>query len=264
MRPPEPARRKKATTRARQAPPRSELWLVDLERCAEALGALDAALPRLLPEERAVAQSIADPLRRRWQTSLRIALRLLLERAAGPAVRGSPILRAAGGKPALASAPVAFNLSDADHLALIAIAREGPIGVDLERVRPLHLAPHRRRAILASGAGLAGAPWPGDAGDRALLAAWCRIEAYAKATGRGLAAALAELDVRNPSPASGAARIHRTALAHARAAGLEIHDVELGLDLVGAVALRAGAALAPLEHLPSDLDGLERVAAPCT
>jgi 4'-phosphopantetheinyl transferase len=248
-----------ATTGGRTLP-HNELWLVDLERCAEALGRLEQAVPRLLPQERVLMLSIEGSSHSRWQTSLRIALRLLLERAAGPGVRGLPILRAAGGKPALAGAPAVFSLSHTGHLALIGVAHAGPIGVDLERVRPLRLTDKRRRAILASAAGLAVKPTHAADGDRALVQAWCRIEAYAKATGRGLAAALVELGVWHAPAAPAPSRLRSRARECARAASLAIHDVELDATLVGAIALAAGEMPAPVGQLPADLAGLERVA----
>ena len=58
------------------------------------------------------------------------------------------------------------------------------------------MSQRRREEILAVGAGLAARP-AGDAdSDAAVLQAWCRLEACAKARGQGVARLLTELGLR--------------------------------------------------------------------
>ena len=104
---------------------------------------------------------------------------------------GKPALRDVTGRP-----PVEFNLSHSDDLALVAVARAHPVGVDLERwseVEHLELAerffsPGERDALRA----LAHAPHLVEAG---FFAAWTRKEAYLKATGQGITRGLHHFDV---------------------------------------------------------------------
>jgi 4'-phosphopantetheinyl transferase len=104
---------------------------------------------------------------------------------------GKPALRDVTGRP-----PVEFNLSHSDDLALVAVARAHPVGVDLERwseVEHLELAerffsPGERMALRA----LAYAPHLVEAG---FFAAWTRKEAYLKATGQGITRGLHHFDV---------------------------------------------------------------------
>jgi 4'-phosphopantetheinyl transferase len=106
------------------------------------------------------------------------------------------------GKPALAARDgvrehVEFNLSHSEDIALIAVARGQPVGVDVQHwsdsVEHLRLAerlfsPHEcdaLRALTHEAEQVAGA----------FFAAWTRKEAYVKATGYGIARGLHHFDV---------------------------------------------------------------------
>ena len=92
------------------------------------------------------------------------------------------------GKPALEGVPLAFNLSHSADLALIALAREGELGVDVEAIRErvnieevaTTFAPPETAALLAV---------PEEARRDAFFAAWTRKEAYIKAIGTGFSLA---------------------------------------------------------------------------
>jgi 4'-phosphopantetheinyl transferase len=72
----------------------------------------------------------------RW-TRARSALRLILSRYAGDDPSRLGFIYGAHGKPALLPfSDVEFNLSHAGDWAMIAVAREIPVGVDIERIRP--------------------------------------------------------------------------------------------------------------------------------
>jgi 4'-phosphopantetheinyl transferase len=96
------------------------------------------------------------------------------------------------GKPVLDDGSLQFNLSHSGELALVAITRCSPVGVDLEHQRELHdpSALARRICTPAEREHLLSSP---DAD--ALLRLWVRKEAVIKATGEGLARPLNELDV---------------------------------------------------------------------
>jgi 4'-phosphopantetheinyl transferase len=92
------------------------------------------------------------------------------------------------GKPALEGVPLAFNLSHSADLALIALAREGELGVDVEAIRErvnvdevaTTFAPPETAALLAV---------PEEARRDAFFVAWTRKEAYIKAIGTGFSLA---------------------------------------------------------------------------
>ena len=108
----------------------------------------------------------------------------------------------AHGKPSLggevgARSGVEFNLSHSEDVALIAVARGRPVGVDVQRwsedVEHLRLA-ERFFSLTERDAlrGLSHAPELMMAG---FFAAWTRKEAYVKATGHGIARGLHHFDV---------------------------------------------------------------------
>lgn len=86
-----------------------------------------------------------------------------------------------------------FNWSHSGDYALIAISRDGPVGVDIERhgknMRTLDLA----RRFFAPSETEALASFPPDARDRAFIGLWCAKEAVLKAAGEGLSFGLARL-----------------------------------------------------------------------
>jgi 4'-phosphopantetheinyl transferase len=240
----------------------AELWLVDLASSAPALEALERRTPRLAADDRARARRLVDPAARRHRQAAYIALRILLERAAGPRVRGARFQRSPGGKPRLAIGNATFSLSHAGGLALIGIARGRPIGVDLERARAVRMASRRREEILAVGSGLADEPAGEAASTAAVLQAWCRIEAFAKAQGRGLDAVLRDLGLRKRSgrelaPASIAAAAARLA----RLARLGVSSVKLPPNLYAAIALRRGVRPPALRRFPTGVRTILRLLA---
>ena len=154
----------------------------------------------LSDEERKRATRFVRDVHRRRFIAAHGALRIILAGyvdAAPAALRfvsgehGKPALRDPAGHP-----PVEFNLSHSEDLALVAVARARPVGVDLERwseVEHLEVAerffsPRERRALRA----LAHAPQLVEAG---FFAAWTRKEAYLKATGHGITRGLHHFDV---------------------------------------------------------------------
>jgi len=164
------------------APPPFELWLVSL--ASPATGAdfdlLDAA------ERARSARFHFERDRCRYVAAHAALRRLLAQRTACDA---ASLVIAAGpyGKPYLAQAPrCAFSLSHCEDRALVALAGDGEIGVDLERVRPLAdldglarqcLTLHERHELAAI---------EPDAQSRAFLERWTRKEACLKALGLGL------------------------------------------------------------------------------
>jgi 4'-phosphopantetheinyl transferase len=230
-----------------------ELWLVDLQRSAAALEALEREAPLLAAADRRRTAAIKDPQRRRERLVAHIALRLALERVAGPSVRGQAHMRRAGAKPRLATGEASFSLSYSTGLALIGIASTGPIGVDLEALRVVRASKWRRQAIMAAAAGLVGGSIAEPDSDGGFLQAWCRLEAYAKAQGEGLARALADLGLRGTAKRPAPTCVTATARALVFSAGLAVSDATLPGGLYGAVALARGAAPPPVRPFPADV-----------
>lgn len=160
-------------------------WTCNLDRLPAAVdcGSLSG-------DERARASRLHIPLdRERWiagRAWLRHVLAQLL-RTDAQRLRFSHGLR---GKPTLVDAqmPLQFNLSHSAERALLAVALDRPLGVDIEQVRDLqdaeaiarrHFAPAEIEQWLAL------AP-PMRA--RGFFAGWTRKEAYVKALGGGLGA----------------------------------------------------------------------------
>ncbi len=230
----------------------TEIWLIDLQRSAPALAELERATPRLTPRDRSRARAVKNPADRRQRIAITTALRILLERLAGPRSARQPFVTGPAGKPALADRSLQFSLSHIEGYALIGLTRAGEIGVDLERDRPLRLSERRRAELMAAATGLAGQPLArqahqtlaGPAPDAAFLQAWCRLEAFAKARGLGIGRTLADLGLRNGQPRT-PAEIEVACRHAARAAQLTVRDLPLGRGLYAAIAINSAARLRP-------------------
>lgn len=228
-----------------------ELWLVDLDAAGSALAQLERTTLRLAADDRRRAAQLHDPDERRHRLAAYVALRVALERFAGPTVRGVKLARAVGGKPYLPGASVAFNLSHAGALALIGVATNGIIGVDLEEARVVRTSGRRRAEIVATGAGLAAAA-AGDADDDSVfLRGWARLEAFAKAQGAGVARVLGDLGLRSAAGRTlSIDAIQSGARALAREAGLEVRDLKMPAGLYAAAAVPRGSGKLRVRRFP--------------
>ncbi len=258
-----------------------EIWLVDLGRSGAALEACEATRPRLSDQDVHRLNAIGDRASRQQRRALAISLRLLLARAVGDGrfdrvafthePFGKPVL-----PPALMSqGEIVFSLSHAQDRGLIAVAREGPIGVDIEGARQLHMSPARRQALVNAAAGIAddamvvGDATLGDAiGDVNVLRAWVCLEAYAKALGCGIGHLLTELGVLAPSVAARRAA-SPAAAARPQPAGMSVRRLALaGVDgdpgsWFAAVASPAAVlgGMAPVGVFPQTQAGLAALVA---
>ena len=234
-----------------------ELWLVDLARAAPVLERLEREVPRLGAAERGAILAHAQALERQRRFSAHVALRVLIERVAGDSARGKDLARSAGGKPRLQgpAADLAFSLAHADEWALIGIARGSQIGVDLEGVRSVVLAPRRRQQILRAAAALSPAPLIEAPAEACFIQAWVRLEALAKASGEGLARTLTALGVWHASaPHTDVAALARRQLSRT---GLSVHDLIAGAGRMAAVAIDSGLRPPTPRAFPLDRAGIE-------
>lgn len=224
----------------------TELWLVDLERTQAALETLEAATPRLSRDTEDHLDRMADATARRERRLSHIALRVLLEARHGAGIRRTPFAHNATGKPSLPGYDAAFSLSHTRGRALVAVGDCEVLGVDIERLREVRMPPLRRAPIEAEAVALAaGAALRGDGADARFLSAWVRIEAAAKAQGRGVGAVLERLRPRHAAAARAAPRSEASGLP-----SIAVYDVPVAGDLFAAVALPAGHAPPPLRTLP--------------
>lgn len=280
-----------------------ELWLVDLDATAGSLLAAEADCSRLSPQEAERAQAITDDSARRRWLSAHIALRLLLERWGGAGLRAQPFQFAPGGRPFLSGPAPHFSLSHAGQFALIGLTRSAPLGVDIEVISPRIMPRERRSRLvafandvaggaelpdvhpsLASGARAAAGPAESANVETAtFIQAWCRVEAFAKADGRGLLAVLSQAGIMGPARDAPGAGDHAVAVACAspgsvrgqvrdgpcpspgQLSGYRVWDVPLGSDAQG---YAAAVALARAAHISSDalvplvLEDLEAASTP--
>ena len=163
-------------------PPPFELWRVSLAQATD-----DAGLALLDANERARSARFHFERDRGRYVAAHAALRRLLGQRTARDAGTLAIDAGPYGKPYLADAPrCAFSLSHCEELALVALADDGEIGVDLERVRALSdldglarqcLTLHERHELEAL------AP---DDRSLAFLRRWTRKEACLKALGTGL------------------------------------------------------------------------------
>jgi 4'-phosphopantetheinyl transferase len=162
---------------------------------------------------------------RRRFTLAHVALRVLLARCLRVEPAAVRYENGAHGKPALSRAlePLEFNLSHSSRLALIAVARERPVGVDLERIREMqdvfaiaesHFSTAERQALRSV---------PKSDRRAAFFRCWTRKEAVIKAIGEGFARELGSFDV-DLAPGSTAA-LKRFDGQSGKDAGLSLRDL---------------------------------------
>jgi 4'-phosphopantetheinyl transferase len=183
-----------AATSRRVEPPCTsvELWYVDLDAAAEALGGFRCWLS---DDELARAEHFRPALARARYIVGRAALRCVLAERLGCPPAAVRFSYGTHGKPMLAGGPgrVDFNLAHSEGDAVIALAAGAAIGVDLELLRPIADVESLARLVFSDveRRELELAPDPA----LAFLNGWTRKEAYVKALGLGLTAPLGEITV---------------------------------------------------------------------
>ncbi len=212
-----------------------EIWRVDLDQAGMLLDRLGWVGD--------LARELAFDRRRR---AAHVALRLLLTRHGGAGALSQPYELSPGGKPRLVQASIEFSLSHSDGVAVVALSRAGPVGIDVERVRPMLIADHRRARIEDAACRLAGGRWlEAVAPDPRLIEAWVRLEAVAKLTGEGMGRLLERCGVRA-----------RGVWAHA-VEPYAIGSLDAGAGFVAAVAAAALPRDLTVKPFPSSLEDLE-------
>ncbi len=216
-----------------------DIRLADLDALHDPLEALEARAGLLAADERAWSSQPSNDVRRRRRRTARIALRLLLLRAGETGARGDALAADADGKPFLAGGAHAFNVSHSGPWALFALVARGPVGIDIEGPRVVGLGEARQALIRAAGLAMTGDDIP--AVGAGFLAAWTRLEAFAKARGPGVGALLTELGITAQGVRTLTAEdVARKAAALVDASGLTVAALDLPSGLFGAVCAPAG------------------------
>jgi 4'-phosphopantetheinyl transferase len=103
------------------------------------------------------------------------------------------------GKPALsgqfARSGLSFNLAHSEDLALIAMSHLGPLGVDLEHIRPISDTDKLVERFFSSRENALFGALPDEQKNTAFFNLWTRKEAWLKATGEGIAHSLNRVEV---------------------------------------------------------------------
>ena len=165
------------------------------------------------------------------------ALRRLLGRYLGEEPDAIGFVRGPGGKPELAKSwsRLRFNLSHSGSLALVALAGDREVGVDVERLDPARASAVIVDAVFSPREASILRPLREPARTRAFFSCWTRKEACAKATGEGVAA-LERLDV----------------LGRRRVEGLRLCDLDVGDGYAAALAVAGRAPKVRLFRLGSE------------
>ena len=200
--------------------PPVDIWQIDLDQ--------SAAEDSLSADERQRAERLRLPLVRRRFVAARVALRRVLSGYTGLEPGALRFDYGPTGKPSLAGFDwPQFNLSHCDDLALLAISAL-PVGVDVERVRPLDALPQMMQIACSPAERQALRALPESRRLRAFFFTWTRKEALMKAHGAGFKLAH-ELSL----PVGDAPQTVHTG-------SYSVYDLPLPGDLLAAVAVQAG------------------------
>lgn len=214
-------------------------------------------------EERARSMRFLRAADRRRFVLSHAALRLFVARCLDVPPVAVHYETGARGKPRLGPslAPLEFNLSHSGAWALLAAARERPVGVDVEQVRdvPEVLSVADTQFSAAEREALRSLP-PGER-QVAFFRAWTREEAVIKATGEGLGRDLGSFDVGLAPVSAPAPRDGRSGTV----AGWSLRDLRApdGYAAAGAVAVSPGSPSPPWRKLSGEglgpREGAERM-----
>jgi 4'-phosphopantetheinyl transferase len=211
-----------------------ELYAVELIAQPEALA---AARLLLSPDEQERAARFKFEHLREGFTLARAALRVLLAQNLNAPPAELAFTYGARGKPELAGAASAlrFNLSHSGGMAVYALTGGGEVGVDVERVRPVHDMEDIARRFFNAGEVADLLTVEPALRETAFFTCWTRKEAFIKATGEGLGH---PLDSFRVSFLPGEACRFLEIAGSAGAGEWALHSLALPAGYVGALAFR--------------------------
>ncbi|HWQ90508.1 MAG TPA: 4'-phosphopantetheinyl transferase superfamily protein, partial [Clostridia bacterium] len=145
------------------------------------------------------------------------------------------------GKPRLdgrqAKSGLHFNLAHSHDLALVAVTRLGPVGVDIELIRYLEELDELVSRFFSPREAVAFYRLPADDKPVAFFKLWTRKEAWLKATGEGIAHSLSQVEV-SFLPGE-PAQLLRVPHSHAPVQGWSLDNLAPAAGYAGAVAVLA-------------------------
>lgn len=135
---------------------------------------------------------LADPDKKRRRELAHLAEGMLLASYLDLTPAMLEYERGPGGKPRLRGEALQYNLSHSERLALVAVSRKLPLGVDVQAPHPTAEKPWFARRICSAREleHFGGSPTPDE-----LVRLWARKEAVIKARGEGSYVAVGEIDV---------------------------------------------------------------------
>lgn len=162
------------------------IWRIPLETDEKRIEAVAEALS---PDERERAARFVRAQDQARFVAGRFAVRSIVARYAGLQPKECRFAYSQFGKPSLVNPSPAgrleFNLSHSDQLALVAVTPVAPVGIDVERLRPIDVRGIAPSVFSASERKILEATAP--SGQQAVFfALWARKEAYLKCLGLGL------------------------------------------------------------------------------
>ncbi|WP_435228729.1 4'-phosphopantetheinyl transferase family protein [Streptomyces sp. Tue6028] len=179
------------------------------------------------------------PSQRALHASAHAALRSVTAAYAGRHPSEVAFVRGRLGKPHVAGDPgLRVSLAHTEGVSLVAVSRDGPVGVDVERIRPLRDPAGLRRQVLCDEEA---ERWPADREgplNSGLFTHWACKEAVLKALGSGLAGDLTAVRVDPGARREGPVRVHAAPGSAARVWNLRLVDV--GSEFRAAVAVAGG------------------------
>ena len=139
------------------------------------------------------------------------------------------------GKPVLVSKGLRFNMSHSHGVALVAVALDRELGVDVEHIRADFASEDIARRFFSRVEVATFNALPKEEQVAAFFRCWTRKEAYIKAIGRGLSEPLDAFDVTlAPGEAAALLRAERGDVAR-----WAMFDIDAGEDYAGALAVEA-------------------------
>jgi 4'-phosphopantetheinyl transferase len=161
------------------APSQIHVWRLPLEQSIANTTLLSA-------DEQVRADQFRNERDRRCFVVARCGLRQILGRYLGRDARALEFTYGAYGKPLLANCGLEFNLAHSGDLALVAVATDRPVGVDLERIKPIADLERLAERFFTAGEHQRIIELPPEQRSSAFFRTWTCKEAYLKATGDGL------------------------------------------------------------------------------
>ncbi|PBC60239.1 hypothetical protein BKI49_29885 [Streptomyces sp. Tue6028] len=193
----------------------------------------------LLSREELRRRRTMVPSQRALYASAHAALRSVTAAYAGRHPSEVAFVRGRLGKPHVAGDPgLRVSLAHTEGVSLVAVSRDGPVGVDVERIRPLRDPAGLRRQVLSDEEA---ERWPADREgplNSGLFTHWACKEAVLKALGSGLAGDLTSVRVDPGARREGPVRVHAAPGSAAR--GWNLRLVDVGSEFRAAVAVAGG------------------------